>query len=429
MPFKFKLSKRLALMKALLAASAGLALACDRADLTSPQSLSRPLADVIVTSPSPISVVASTDDGSNVPSNTLDNSLATRWSARGDGQWIRYELGTIVTMDHVDIAWYVGDTRSTYFDIEVSSDTVIWTMVFSGQSSGQTLQFERYDFPATAGRYLRIVGHGNSLLTGWISITEVTISQAAASVATASLPVSSVVASASDSTVPQNTRDDNLATRWSAQGDGQWIRYDLGGLAAVEHVDIAWSLGDTRSAYFDIQVSLDTVTWTTVFSGRSSGQTLQLEHYAFPRASAHFIRIVGHGNSMSTWNSITETAIFGTPIAATVAVALLTVSPTTVSVPAGTATQLVAATLDSAGNPLTRRTVIWTTSNAAVAAVSASGLVSGVASGTATITGTSEGKSDTATVIVKAPSCFASLGIWQNNAVVSQSGSFEVQFD
>jgi len=125
MPFKFKLSKRLALMKALLAASAGLALACDRADLTSPQSLSRPLAYVIVTSPSPISVVASTDDGSNVPSNTLDNSLATRWSARGDGQWIHYDLGTIVTMDHVDIAWYVGDTRSTYFDIEVSSDTVI----------------------------------------------------------------------------------------------------------------------------------------------------------------------------------------------------------------------------------------------------------------------------------------------------------------
>ncbi len=213
MPFKFKLSKRLALMKALLAASAGLALACDRADLTSPQSLSRPLADVIVTSPSPISVVASTDDGSNVPSNTLDNSLATRWSARGDGQWIRYDLGTIVTMDHVDIAWYVGDTRSTYFDIEVSSDTVIWTMVFSGQSSGQTLQFERYDFPATAGRYLRIVGHGNSLLTGWISITEVTISQAAASVATASLPVSSVVASASDSTVPQNTRDEPAGRR------------------------------------------------------------------------------------------------------------------------------------------------------------------------------------------------------------------------
>src|SRR5207245_9317601 len=58
---------------------------------------------------------------------------------------------------------------------------------------------------------------------------------------------------------------------------GQWIRYDLGALVAVDHVDIAWYLGDTRASSFDIQVSLDTVTWTKVFSGQSSGQTLQLE--------------------------------------------------------------------------------------------------------------------------------------------------------
>ena len=35
----------------------------------------------------PVSVVASADDG-NVPGNTIDNDLATRWSALGDGQWI-----------------------------------------------------------------------------------------------------------------------------------------------------------------------------------------------------------------------------------------------------------------------------------------------------------------------------------------------------
>src|SRR5207245_7890748 len=91
------------------------------------------------------------------------------------------------------------------------------------------------------------------------------------------LPAASVVASANDGNVPQNTLDNSLDTRWSAQGDGQWIRYDLGALVAVDHVDIAWYLGDTRISSFDIQVSLDTVTWTKVFSGQSSGQTLQLE--------------------------------------------------------------------------------------------------------------------------------------------------------
>jgi hypothetical protein len=39
MPFQFKLSKRLALIKASLVVSAVLALACDRADPTNPQSL------------------------------------------------------------------------------------------------------------------------------------------------------------------------------------------------------------------------------------------------------------------------------------------------------------------------------------------------------------------------------------------------------
>src|SRR5688572_1441698 len=39
MPFTFKLSKRLALIKAAFAVSAALTLACERADLTNPQSL------------------------------------------------------------------------------------------------------------------------------------------------------------------------------------------------------------------------------------------------------------------------------------------------------------------------------------------------------------------------------------------------------
>ena len=53
MNFKFKLSKRLALMKASLAASAALvllALACDRTDLTGPQQLLHPLTEVVASS-------------------------------------------------------------------------------------------------------------------------------------------------------------------------------------------------------------------------------------------------------------------------------------------------------------------------------------------------------------------------------------------
>jgi hypothetical protein len=304
MPFKFKLSKRLALLKASLAATAALALACDRTDLTAPHAFPSPLTAAVTSLPT-VAVVASGDDG-NIPQNTLDNNLATRWSADGDGQWIRYDLGAVVAIDRVDIAWYLGDTRSTSFDMEVSPDAVIWSRVFTGKSSGRTIQPESYPFPTASGRYVRIVGHGSSVST-WNSITEVAINPALTS-----LPVVTVGASADDGNIPQNTLDNNLATRWSADGDGQSIVYDLGALAAIARVSIAWHVGNTRVASFAIEVSPDAVTWTRAFTGQSRGQTLEPESYDFPTTSGRYVRIVGHGSSVSTWNSITEVAIYGT---------------------------------------------------------------------------------------------------------------------
>ncbi|HXL35365.1 MAG TPA: Ig-like domain-containing protein, partial [Gemmatimonadales bacterium] len=245
-------------------------------------------------------------------------------------------------------------------------------------------------------------------------------------------PVASVVASASanDSTLPQNTLDQNLATRWSAQGDGQWIRYDLGALVDMDRVAVAWYLGDTRIAYFDIEVSWDAIVWWSVLSGQSSGQTLQPEIHSFRRTTARYVRIVGHGNGQSAWNSITEVAIVApTVTSSNVPVAAVTVNPASTSVAVGATVQLAAVTQDSAGKTLTGRSVTWTISNSAVATVAASGLVTGVATGTATITATSEGKSGTAAISVTAPNCLTSAGIWRNSPVPTQTGAFEAQFD
>src|SRR5256714_1434884 len=246
------------------------------------------------------------------------------------------------------------------------------------------------------------------------------------------LTAASVVASGNDGNLPQNTLGKSLAPRWSAQGDGQWIRYDLGALVDMDRVAVAWYLGDTRIAYFDIEVSWDATLWWSVFSGQSSGQTLQPEIYSFRRTTARYVRIVGHGNSQSTWNSITEVAIVApatTVTSGNVPVAAVTVSPASTSVAVGATAQLAAVTRDSAGNTLTGRTVTWTISNSAVATIAASGLVTGVATGTVTITATSEGQSGTAAVSATAPSCLTSAGTWRNNSIPSPAGGFEVQFD
>src|SRR5205807_688428 len=258
-----------------------------------------------------------------------------------------------------------------------------------GRSSALPLQPERSDLPAVPGRSLRVVGlgqwSGTSHLSFWNSITETAIYGSAAATIKP-VPVASVVASGDDGNVPQNTLDNNLATRWSASGDGQWIRYDLGAVTAVGPVTIAWYRGTEWASAFDIEVSLDSLTWTRVFTGRGSGQTLQPERYDFPAVPGRYVRIVGHGQwsgttQLSFWNSITETAIYGSAAARldSVPVASVIVSGTAGNVRIGATVQHTGAPRDSAGNLLTRRAVSWMTSNASVSTVSAGGLVTGMA--------------------------------------------------
>src|SRR5256885_4115776 len=330
MPFKFKLSPPLSSRNVPIVDRArlnGTSLGSWRTGIKQARIQQRELAPTL----SVAAVVASGNDG-NLPINTLDNNLATRWAASGDGQWIRYDLGAVGDIGGVDIAWYLGDMRSALSDIQASLDTVTWTPVFSGQSSGQPLQFETYVFPTVSARYVRIVGHGQwngtTLASWWIAITEAVIQ---ASTLPPTLSVAAVVASGNDGNFPINTLDNNLATRWAASGDGQWIRYDLGAVGGIGGVDIAWYLGDMRSAHFDIQVSLDTVTWTTVFSGQSSGQTLQFETYVFPTVSARYVRIVGHGQWNGTtlaswWIAITEAVIQASTLPPTLSVAAVVAS-------------------------------------------------------------------------------------------------------
>jgi adhesin/invasin len=83
-----------------------------------------------------------------------------------------------------------------------------------------------------------------------------------------------------------------------------------------------------------------------------------------------------------------------------VPVASVTLSAATVRVGRGDATQLVATPRDSTGAPLAGRTVTWTSSSDATAAVNTAGLVTGMALGTATVTAASEGKSAIAAVTV-----------------------------
>lgn len=109
----------------------------------------------------------------NIPMNTLDGHLDTRWSAYGRSD-IVYDLGNSYKISHVGLAVYQDvsqDGRRQYFDVYVSEDGENWNFCYSGETSGETLEKEIFPITPQLGRYIKIDCKGTSV-GNWNSVTE-----------------------------------------------------------------------------------------------------------------------------------------------------------------------------------------------------------------------------------------------------------------
>jgi hypothetical protein len=156
------------------------------------------------------------------------------------------------------------------------------------------------------------------LLLSWIiliisssQINHSFINDANAQSCSVNLPVSTITASGNDGNVPQNVLDNNVGTRWSSNGIGQFITTDLGSVQKnICSVDIAWYNGNARKYHFVISTSTDGTTFTNKFTGDSSGTTLNSEKYVITATDARYVRVTVNGNTVNNWASITELDVF-----------------------------------------------------------------------------------------------------------------------
>jgi len=75
----------------------------------------------------------------------------------------------------VKIAFYSGNTRQSRFDLQVSTDGSSWSNALAGAiSSGTTTAEQTFDFPDRSARYVRYLGHGNTV-NAWNSLYEVSL--------------------------------------------------------------------------------------------------------------------------------------------------------------------------------------------------------------------------------------------------------------
>lgn len=124
-----------------------------------------------------LGVSASAQDGANVASNIIDNDLLTRWSADGIGRYIDIYLDGVYSVSQIELSFYKGDTRSTYFTVELYSNNKLITAIGPKATSVKSTGLVNYPISVVnTTTSLRITGFGNQdVNNNWISVNEVKV--------------------------------------------------------------------------------------------------------------------------------------------------------------------------------------------------------------------------------------------------------------
>ena len=116
-----------------------------------------PIASITISAPT------INDDNKNMPINTIDNNLETKWSATVFGTYLQLNLHTIKKLCSIDVAWDKGDRHENNFMISTSKDGKIFTDILKGTSSGSNNGFENYGIvPQVDAKYVKITFYGRS---------------------------------------------------------------------------------------------------------------------------------------------------------------------------------------------------------------------------------------------------------------------------
>lgn len=102
--------------------------------------------------------------------------------------------------------------------------------------------------------------------------------------------------------------DEDMNTRWSTEGQGEWLLHDLGSIKTIDAIGVALWKGHERNFYFDILVSEDGENFTSLINNYiSNGLSEDIEMIELENPiSARYIKYIGYGNSVNNWNNVIE---------------------------------------------------------------------------------------------------------------------------
>ena len=267
-------------------------------------------------------VVTASSSFANSEQNAVDGNDQTRWSAGDatDNHWLTVDLGKVYPVGAVRIMWE-GAYASEY-EILLSTDNVTFTSAahLTNQSFSDK-QIATHIFTQANARYVKLQLLKNA--TPWnMSLwefevyseweedqpgDEIIIPEAGVNVA---LGKAGSTSSTNSWLAPALALDGDPASMWQAadgSGDNQWFLVDLGAYYQIGRVHILW---DIHASEYEIQVSLDGVDYTPVYS-TTAGTEVEVDH-PFTATNARYVKLLMHKNSSDLWSlGIKEFEVYG----------------------------------------------------------------------------------------------------------------------
>jgi beta-glucanase (GH16 family) len=304
---------------------------------------------------------SSTESSAFPASAAVDGNTGTRWSsAFSDPQWIYVDLGATYTITRVVLRWEAAYGKA--YQIQVSNNASTWTTIYSTTSGDGGVD----DLTVSgSGRYVRMYGtaratpYGYSLWefevygsggasptntptrtptrtntpagpTNTPTRTPTRTNTPAAPTNTPTrtptrtpTPASAVLlsynapayasSSQNDSYCPNCTPDKavdlNTNTRWASANwaDNEWIYIDLKATANITRVVLRWEAAYGKG--YQIQVSNDASTWTTIYSTTSGDGGVDDLTVS---GSGRYVRMYGTARGTSYGYSLWEFEVYGT---------------------------------------------------------------------------------------------------------------------
>lgn len=115
--------------------------------------------------------VSEIQQSENPPEHLYDNNFDTRWACSTSGCWIELDLGEKKDLSGFSMSYMYGTDRTYFYQIMISDDNIHYTVIYDGQSSNETNEWDYLPIDGISARYIRYIGTGNSA-NSWNSITE-----------------------------------------------------------------------------------------------------------------------------------------------------------------------------------------------------------------------------------------------------------------